>query len=175
MIHKEKADKWEWGAVVLAFFGAMLVAKPSFRMESIPAVVGITGGLGAGAAYTFVRMLSKNGERGKIIIFFFSVFSTAITFPLMLADFAPMTLKQLLCLLAAGASATGGQIFITKAYSYAPAREISVFDYSQVIFAAILGFIFLNQLPDVLSFLGYAIIIGAAVWKWYYNNHTLQR
>ena len=73
-------------------------------------------------------------------------------------------------LLAAGASATGGQIFITRAYSFAPAREISVFDYSQVIFAAALGFIFLNQLPDILSVFGYVIIIGAAVWKWKCNK-----
>ena len=166
----EKAGRKEWCAVVAAFFGAMLVAKPTFNMESVPAMIGILGGLGAGAAYTFVRMASQKGERGSVIIFFFSVFSTLVTLPLMLADFKPMTMEQLLCLLGAGAAATGGQIFITRAYSFAPAREISVFDYSQVIFAAVLGFIFLNQLPDIFSILGYVIIIGAAVWKWRCNN-----
>lgn len=170
LLLKEKAGKKEWGAVFMAFIGAMLVAKPSFRMESVPAMIGILGGMGAGAAYTFVRMVSQRGERGSVIIFFFSVFSTLVTLPLMIADFEPMTAGQLLCLLAAGAAATGGQIFITRAYSFAPAREISVFDYSQVIFAAVLGFIFLNQLPDIFSILGYVIIIGAAVWKWRCNN-----
>ena len=170
LLLKEKAGRKEWCAVVAAFFGAMLVAKPTFNMEGVPAMIGILGGLGAGAAYTFVRMASQKGERGSVIIFFFSVFSTLVTLPLMLADFKPMTMEQLLCLLGAGAAATGGQIFITRAYSFAPAREISVFDYSQVIFAAVLGFVFLNQLPDILSILGYIIIIGAAVWKWRCNN-----
>ena len=62
-----------------------------------------------------------------------------------------------------------GQLNITAAYSYAPAAEISVYDYSQVLFAAILGFFFFGELPDLLSFLGYGIIIGIAIIKWYYT------
>ena len=69
----------------------------------------------------------------------------------------------------AGAAATGGQLSITKAYTKAPAKEISVFDYSQVIFAALLGFVFLQQIPDYLSVIGYVIIIGSAIFKWNYN------
>ncbi len=83
----------------------------------------------------------------------------------MIADFVPMTGSQLLLLLAAGASAAGGQLSVTAAYSKAPAKEISVFDYSQILFAALLGFLFLGELPDIFSFLGYIIIIGAAVWR----------
>ena len=54
-----------------------------------------------------------------------------------------------------------------KASAKAPAKEISVYDFSIVIFTAILGFVFLDQIPDVLSVVGYVIIIGTAVIKWY--------
>ena len=67
-----------------------------------------------------------------------------------------------------GLSATGGQLCITKAYTKAAARDISVFDYSQILFAAILGWIFLTELPDVYSWIGYVIIIGTAIAKWRY-------
>ena len=50
-----------------------------------------------------------------------------------------------------------------------PAKEISVFDYSQVVFAALLGYLFLGQLADDLSYLGYLIIIATAVAKWIYT------
>ena len=70
-----------------------------------------------------------------------------------------MSVYQIVMLLFAGAAATGGQLSITKAYTKAPAKEISVFDYSQVIFAALLGFVFLQQIPDYLSVIGYVIII----------------
>ena len=80
-----------------------------------------------------------------------------------------MSGKQLLFLLLAGISAAGGQFSITKAYTKAPAKEISVFDYTQVLFAAMLGFLFLGQVPDGLSLIGYVIIIGSAVYKWAYT------
>lgn len=77
---------------------------------------------------------------------------------------------QLGYLLLAGACATGGQLCITKAYTKAPAKEISVFDYTQILFAAALGFIFLGEIPDVFSAIGYVIIIGSAIFKWIYNK-----
>ena len=61
------------------------------------------------------------------------------------------------------------QIGITSAYACAPAKEISVYDFSIVIFAAIFGFMFLGQIPDLLSVVGYIIIIGTALLKWYYT------
>lgn len=166
---KERANRWEWGAVALAFCGALFVAKPSFNIAGVPALIGVLGGLGAGTAYTFVRLLGQRGERSGVIILFFSLFSSLSVLPFAIADYQPMSLYQFIYLLLAGCAATGGQVFITKAYTYAPAKEISVFDYSQVVFAAALGFIFLEQIPDRWSVLGYIIIIAAAVGKWYYN------
>ena len=52
----------------------------------------------------------------------------------MIAEYKPMTALQLIYLLLAGLSATGGQYTITAAYIYAPARDISVYDYSQISF-----------------------------------------
>ena len=69
----------------------------------------------------------------------------------------------------AGVSASLGQFSITNAYKYAPAKEISVFDYTQVIFAAILGIIFFGEVPVALSILGYTIIIGVAIIRWRRN------
>lgn len=168
-ILKEKANKMEWGAVIVAFVGALFVVKPSFSMEFVYALIGVAGGLGAGMAYTFVRKLGKMGERGPVIVFFFSAFSCLVTLPFLIINYEPMALWQLAYLLIAGGFATGGQLCITAAYTKAPAKEISVFDYSQVVFAAVLGFVFLGQIPDILSVIGYVIIIGTAVAKWRYN------
>lgn len=169
-ILKEKADKAEWAAVAVAFAGALFVMKPSFEVEFLPALIGALGGMGAGAAYTFVRLLGNRGERGKVIVFFFSLFSTIATLPFILFDYHPMELWQWGTLLLAGIAAMGGQLNITAAYTYAPAKEISVFDYSQILFAALLGFLFLEQIPDIYSVLGYILIIGAAVGRWMYQR-----
>lgn len=174
-ILKEKANKVEWGAVIVAFVGALFVVKPSFSMEFVNALIGVAGGMGAGIAYTYVRKLGKMGERGPVIIMFFSVFSCIATLPFLLINYVPMELWQVCYLLIAGGFAAGGQLCITAAYTKAPAKEISVFDYSQVVFAAILGFVFLDQIPDYWSILGYIIIIGTAVAKWAYTMKQEQK
>lgn len=170
-ILKEKANKVEWGAVIVAFIGALFIIKPSFQIDSIYAFIGLLGGLLAGLAYTFVRKLGKQGERGPVIVLFFSLFSCIVTAPFLIMQYKPMTTMQLVYLLLAGVSATGGQFCITAAYTKAPAKDISVFDYFQILFAAVLGFFFLEQIPDHLSVIGYIVIIGSAVFKWWYMKN----
>ena len=162
---KEKPRLYEIGFVALAFSGALFVVKPTFTAASLPALAGVLSGASAGFAYSCVRILGTKGERGMMTVFFFSAFSTLVALPFFIAFYEPMTPFQLFALLMAGVSATGGQFFITAAYRFAPAKEIAVFDYSQVLFAAVLGFLFLDQLPDLWSLAGYGIIIGAAVGK----------
>ena len=170
LILNEYANRFEWSMVIVAFIGALFVVKPTLDMKCIPAVVAAIGGLGAGTAYTFVRKLGKQGERGSVIVMFFSTFSCIITLPFVIFDYHPMTLMQLIYLLIAGSCAAAGQFTVTQAYAKAPAKDISVFDYSQVLFAAILGFLFLNQIPDIYSIIGYIIIIGAAIIKWIHRD-----
>lgn len=168
-ILKEVPNRFEWFCVFAAFTGALFVVKPTAGLASMPALVGLLSGFFAGTAYTFVRKLGKIGERGPVIVCFFSTFSTLILGPLMIMDFKPMSLRQLIILTLCGVAATGGQLSITAAYSYAPAKEISVFDYSQVVFAAMLGLMFFGEIPDIWSMVGYTIIIITAVIKWRYG------
>lgn len=168
-ILKEKPKKVEWITIIVAFIGALFVIKPTFNMESFPAMMGMLSGMGAGLAYACVRKLGTNGVAGPVIVFFFSMFSCLSVLPCVITTYEPMTFAQLAFLILAGLSAAGGQFSITAAYSKAPAKEISVFDYTQVLFAALLSLVFLGDLPDWLSFVGYAVIIGVAIFKWKYE------
>lgn len=169
VIVREKASLLDWLAVTIALIGSMFIIKPSFDMNMVYGLFGLAGGFGAGMAYTYVRKLGKSGERAPIIVFYFSVFSCLAATPFLIFDFHPMSAEQWIFLLLAGVSAAGGQLTITKAYSLAPAKEISVFDYTQLIFATLLGVIFFGEMPDAYSFIGYAIIVGVGIWKWRYN------
>lgn len=168
---KEKVKPFQIICVVTAFIGALFILQPSGEsLKFFPALIGLLGGAAAGFAYTNVRVASEKGCGGTIIVFCFSLFSTLFSIPFIIASYEPITLKQVIILLFAGLSATGGQFSITAAYSHAPAKEISVYDYTQVIFAAILGFIFFSEIPNLLSFIGYAIIIGAGVVMFLLNK-----
>lgn len=170
-ILKEKVRPFQAFAVGGAFLGSLLIIKPTVAgMEMFPAILGFLGGMGAGAAYTMVRYLSERGEKGPLIVCFFSGFSCLVTLPFLIFGYHPMSGQQLVILLLAGLSAAGGQFAITAAYSYAPAREISIYDYSQIIFSAGLGYLVFGQIPDVLSWLGYLVICSMAVAMFFYNK-----
>lgn len=169
---KEKVKPKQAIAILIAFIGSMFVIKPTMgNSELLPSLCGFAGGVCAGAAYTCVRHMGNKGENGRFTVFFFSLFSVVVTAPYLIFNFTPMTAKQWIYLLLVGVCAAGGQFSITAAYTFAPSREISVYDYSNVIFTAISGYFFLGgQVPDLWSFFGYFIICAMAVWMFLYNK-----
>ena len=153
-------------AVVVAFVGAMFVVKPGFALagETVAALAGFASGVSAGLAYTCVRRLGIMKVEPSFIVLFFSGFSTLVTVPFLLFDYHPMTWAQVAILLGAGISATVGQFGITAAYRLAQPRELAVYDYTNVVFAALLGFAVFGQVPDIFSWIGIAIIVAMGVW-----------
>ena len=167
IVLKEVARAADWLAVGVAFIGAVFVIRPGLGiMTSLPALIGAGSGCFAGLAYTYLRKLRQQGQNGMSIVLFFSGFSSLCFLPSLIFDHHPIAPVQWLFLFLTGAAAMGGQVFITKAYAYAPAKEISVYDFSNVVFSALWGFLFLSQIPDPLSVVGYIIIIGTAIVKW---------
>lgn len=173
---KEKVKPKQAVAIIVAFVGAMFVIKPTLsNVELVPSLAGFIGGVSAGAAYTTVRHMANKGENGRFTVFFFSAFSVAVTAPYLIFNYHPMTPQQLFYLFMVGVCAAGGQFAITAAYTFAPSSEISVYDYSNIIFTAIEGYFFLgHQIPDVLSIVGYFIICLMAVWMFIYNNKSTE-
>lgn len=173
---KERPRLYQWLILGGALFGALFVIKPSFANAAfIPALVGFMGGVFAGAAYGCVRKLGVMGENNPYIVFFFSTVSTLVVTPIMIAGYVPMTALQWVYLLSAGVSAALAQFSITAAYTCAPAKEISVYDFSQIIFASLMSLIVFSQTPDLYSVIGYAIIIGMAVLNFIMSNRKAHK
>jgi Predicted permeases len=167
---KERINRVQLGSILVAFIGALCIIRPGMgSLSSFPALIATLGGIGVGSAMTAVRWLTKKGVNKALIVFIFSVFSSLLMLPFIVFNYQPMTWQQLFILLLAGLAATGGQFSITYAYAKAPAREISVFDYTIVIFSALLGFCLFSQIPDFFSWLGYAIIIGVSIAMFFYD------
>ena len=170
-ILKEKFTVFQGGAVFIAFLGGMLVVKPSFSsFDFLPAAIGLLGGVGAGLAYSFLRKAGTYGVKSSFVILFFSGFSCLISLPFLILDFVPLSWYQAWMLILCGLSAAGGQFTITAAYYHAPAKQISVFDYTQLIFSTALGFFIFGQTPDMWSVIGYFVIVAMAVAMFFYNK-----
>lgn len=166
---KEKIDNKQILSIIITFLGALLVIKPEFSLEMLPSLSGIMSAASAGVAYTLLRYL-KDKESPDTIIFYFSLISVVFTAPFALAEYVQPTFTQLGLLLATGVFASVGQFGITYAYKFAKATEVSIYNYSAIVFGIILGFIFFGEIPDTLSLLGGAIIIAVAFYIFKHNQ-----
>ena len=161
---KEEMTKFQVFAIIIAFIGITLIIKPSGNnIISMGALAALLGALCAGIAYTCVRYLGTHNISGEFIIFFFSSLSSLMLLPYLILDYRTMTYYQLSMLLLAGISATIGQYGVTFAYKFAAAKNISVFDYSQVLFSGIFGYMFFGEFPDFQSLIGYIIVISVGI------------
>ena len=161
---KEEMTRFQFFSIIIAFIGIILIIKPSGNdIISMGALAALLGALCAGIAYTCVRYWGTHNISGEFIIFFFSSLSSLMLLPYLIFDYRSMSLYQLSMLLLAGISATIGQYGVTFAYKFAAAKNISVFDYSQVLFSGIFGYMFFGEFPDFQSLIGYIIVISVGI------------
>ncbi len=167
-ILSERVKPYQIICIFIAFIGVLFVIKPGGSVVlSFPFLVGLFGGMCAGLAYTMVRYAKKRDIPTSFIVFFFSVFSCVFSLMFSVPDFVVPSISQVLIMILAGLSAAGGQFAITSAYSHAPASEISIYEYAQIIFASLLGAVLFLEMPDRYSILGYIIIFGTSLFMFF--------
>ncbi len=162
----ERIRRYQLPALAAAFGGALLIIKPGFNMHIIPAVAGVSAAVLAATAYTIISSL-KGREDSLTIIFWFSAISTIGSLvPVLIIWQSPDT-AELVFLVLTGVFAAAGQYFLTLAYSTGPAGEVSIYNYTHVVFSATAGFVLWREVPDLFSICGALLIIGAAVFLYF--------
>lgn len=149
-------------ALFTAALGAVLVVQPRMNSGVVPAVVALFSAAAAGAAYTAISCL-KGKESSALIIFYFSTFSCLSSLIIGGKSFVRLDQFGYAALLAIGCFAAIGQVLLTMSYKMAKASEVSIFNYSGVVFAGVLGAILFKETLNLISLLGMTLIIVAAL------------
>jgi len=172
----EKLPKTALLAIVVGFAGIILVAKPDgFSLDKYD-MLGIFSGVGAALAYTSIRELRKYYDTRAIVLSFMGVGTIGPMILMALAPFvdapegdmlfAPFVMpvgKEWLMVVAVGLFATISQVLMTKAYEYTKAGIVGTISYSNIIFAVIIGVLLGDPIPDLWTFLGITLVIGAGL------------
>lgn len=166
---KEYIRRFQLIAIIVALVGAVFIIKPSFSSDSYIALLGVVGAMFAAGAYTVLRVLGSR-EKFYTVVFYFSFFSTVALIPFLIFQWEGMTQSQFWYLVLSGIFAAVGQFGLTIAYSFAPAKEISIFFYSTILFSAIFSIVVFKQVPDLMSVLGYVIIFAASYYMYMKNR-----
>lgn len=167
----EKFTKYHLMGLITAFFGVVFIIKPVSSSINIGYILAIFSAILTAISYSSIRAIGRRGKLDPmLIVFYFSLISCMVFLPFMLMSIPSITSRHLYLLIAIGIFGSIGQYGITFAYKFASSKEVGVFEYSQVIFSSLLGIVFLNEIPDIYSVIGYLLIVLAGVGIYLYNN-----
>ncbi|WP_425449397.1 DMT family transporter [Dethiothermospora halolimnae] len=170
---KEKIKKPQLISLILALGGAAFLIKPEFNSSILPSLIALLSALFAGSAYTTIRHL-RHTDAAETIVLYFTFFSTVLMIPLMatgtFGSFVVPNGLELIRLLGLGVFATAAQFLMTNAYRYAPAGELAIYTYTNIIFSTVIGILIWSEIPDKLAIIGGLLIITAGFINYQFNR-----
>lgn len=170
-----------WVAVVLGFGGVLLILKPQADDFNAYALLPLVSAI----LYALAMILTRTKCRGEsplvlslgLNVSFIGVgglASLAIWLwgpssaemaaqPFLLGGWIPMGLQEWLAGGLLAAAVIIGSVFAAVAYQSGPSSVVSTFDFAYLAFAALWGFLFFAEVPDVTTLAGVALIAGAGI------------
>lgn len=151
-----------WAAIVIGFSGVLLILKPGSGLYGGAALIGLASGAFAAVAMVSLRKLSATEPPLRVVVYY-GVICTLVSCVPMLLSWRAVEPRLLLMLAAAGGFATMGQYLLSRGYGCAPAAQIAPFTYTSVVFAAVYGWLFWQELPGWTSAAGALLVVIAGV------------
>lgn len=158
----ERVSPPRWLFLALSFAGVLLVVRPGFRALE-PGHLAAIGAAFFGSVTTTVLRTVAPVETRVSLIGVASAYILVINFVLMLPGFVWPSLEQFGFFAIVGGLGGTGQILFIAATRRAPASQIAPAQYSQIIWAIVLGAAFYNEFPDAIAYVGLGVVIAAGV------------
>jgi len=164
LLLKESVGRGHWIAVVAGFCGALLIARPGGALN----LQGIVWMSLAAACYAIYQIQTRQlspSENTLTMLFYTALVGTVsmtLAAPLYWGGPAP-DWRDAALIASLGAYGGTGHLMLIRAFRYAAASFLSPFLYVQLVWAMILGWLFYDHLPDLVSVAGMAVIIGSSL------------
>lgn len=158
-------ERFTWhvvAAITVGFGGVAVMLTPAFDSMAPAAMIALLGGLFAAIAKVTVRRLSRTEPTARIVFYFAAIGTIASAIPLLWLWQQP-TPGELLWLVVVGGFATAGQLLLTRGMACAPAARLGPFAFFSVVFGALLGWLFWDELLGWPTLLGALLILIAAI------------
>lgn len=168
---KEKINKIQIPALLIAFCGAYLVANPAFHSDVFPLFIAVLCAVFASVSYTLLAYF-KDKVDALTVIMHFSTFCTVVSLPFFIINYTLPSLPDFLLLILIGIFGGFGQIALTYAYRLAPAAEVSIYNYSGILFSMVLGYLVLGETVSSSSLAGGALVVLASLLTYRYSRHA---
>ena len=157
----ERIGPRRWLAVVIGFFGVLIVSWPGSEIIHIGSIAGVGSAIGGALVVIYLRKMSDT-ESPLTTSLFYNAFG-ALVFLLWCSaiGWTPLTGNDLYRMIAIGLLAGIQQFCFANAFRFAEATFLAPFEYLTLVLAALAGFVFWGETPTSATWIG-GIIIAAA-------------
>ena len=174
LLLREHVGRHRWSAVLLGFVGVLLVARPGGAILSHAGIAfALFGALGAGAATVTIREMGARETPGSISFWFF-VFTALVSSIGMIFVAQPHPPTTWALLLFGGLAGGLAQVLMVSSLKVAPVSAVAPFDYTQIVWATLLGWLIWSTLPTLNTLLGAALIIASGLYT-AWREHRLHK
>ena len=169
---KERIARIQVPSLIIAFGGAFLVANPSFHSNPFPLFLAFLCAIFSSVSYTLLAYF-KDKVDGITVIMHFSTFCSVVSLPFFATNMTLPSMGDFLLLLLMGVFGGFGQIALTYAYRMAPAAEVSIYNYTGILFSMLLGYVILGETVPFTSLMGGALVVLASLLTYRYSRHPV--
>jgi drug/metabolite transporter (DMT)-like permease len=153
-----------WAAVGLGFLGVLIILGPGSGMMSWPAVVALLGAAGHAMNMLVIRKIGRRDEPVEAIGIVGNLLTCLVTLPMLPWVWVAPSAAEWGLAAVAGSIAGGAFILLAASFRAAPAALIASFQYSQMVYALVIGWLLFADLPDRRMLLGAAVIIASGLY-----------
>jgi drug/metabolite transporter (DMT)-like permease len=174
----ERIHRFRWTALGFGFLGVLIMIGPHLSFAegtSLGAMAALGNAIFSAIAMVFLRSMSGR-EHAITITFYFSLTFMVCAALTALQGWPMPTSTQWLLIVSAGLFGVFGQLLMTYSYRYAEASAIAPLDYSNMIMAVIVGYVFFAEVPSLSVWIGAPLVVGAGLiilWREYYLKKQL--
>lgn len=157
-------------AVALGFVGVLVVVRPGGGQGEAALVAAgmvLLGAIGWAMAMVTIRRMGAAGESGVAIVLWFALSAAAVAGVATVPVWVTPTPWQWALLAATGLISALGQVLMTEAYRSGEATLLAPFEYSGILWTALLGALFWAEVPDAWALAGIALLVGSGLYIWY--------
>lgn len=162
----ERVGPRRWSAILVGFVGVLVIVQPGESGFEPIALVALLGTLFYALAAIAVRKLSRTDSSVSIVISF-TLCCTLVSAVFLPFHWVTPNLPDLLLLITVGLIGGLAQIAMTNAFRYAEVSLVVPFEYSAMLWAALLGFFFWGEIPGNHVWLGVAIVMASGLYILY--------
>lgn len=163
VVLKEEVGLERWFLVLVSFAGVLLVVRPGFRELELGHLTAVLCALAAAVATTTTRLIS--GRERRVSLFVLPTLYTLAFNGVMavIVGFEMPNLGEWGIMLVCGLLGGCGYLLQLAAVANSPASRVAPIQYSQIVWALILGALFFAEVPDTLALAGLAVVVVAGV------------